>query len=447
MERKISKYLEQWKSAKGRKVLLVRGARQVGKTFSVREFAKGFSSYLEVNFLETPQICKFFKGGDLSPGPILEKLQAYYGVTLTPGSGLLFFDEIQACPEALMALRFFQEKLESLHVIAAGSLLEFALAEIPSFGVGRVESLFMYPLSIEEFLLALGQAPLVQAIRDASPQVPLEEPLHNKAVGLLRSYALIGGLPAVVQAYVDRRDFNHCLSLLDDLVLGYEDDFAKYKTRIANQKLREVLRAVARQASSKFIYTHINPGSSVSGYDQALELLRLAGLVYKVHRTAANGIPLGAEVNLKYFKALPFDIGVYNRLLGLRASDYLLDDDVSFVNSGALAEVLSGLELIAHSSAHLRPELFCWAREERGSNAEVDYVVQKGKNILPIEVKAGTKGQMQSLYRFMSEKKSEGGVRTSLENYSSFTSTSSAAPIEVVPLYAIGSYVAQEREG
>jgi predicted AAA+ superfamily ATPase len=428
-------------------VLLLRGARQVGKTYSVRQLAKGFTTSIEVNFLEAPEVSQFFSTGSLAPDKIIEKLEVYYGVSLKAGESLLFLDEIQECPEALTALRFFQEKQSSLHVIAAGSLLEFSLSEIPSFGVGRIESLFMYPLSFEEFLGALGQQKLALAIRGASPFNPLDSTLHAKATDLFKTYTIIGGLPAIVQSYCEDRDINLCMSQIESILLSYEDDFAKYKTRISPLKLRETLRAVAQQAGTKFVYSRINPASSSSGYDQALGLLQLAGLVYKVPRCSANGIPIGAEIDAKSFKTIPFDISIYHRLLGLKISDIVLDSEVSFVNRGALAEVACGTELIAHSSPRHRPELYYWSREQRSSNAEIDYLIQQNDALLPIEVKAGTKGKMQSLYLFLTEKKGSRGVRCSMENYTHYKAPHEVAQVEVVPLYGVGTYAHPEVAG
>jgi predicted AAA+ superfamily ATPase len=439
LTRDIAAQLMAWKKSKDRRVLLLRGARQVGKTFSVRELAKSFSSFIEVNFLETPALRQFFQG-DLSPQPIVQKLEGFFGTSLTEGESLLFLDEVQECPEAITALRFFQEKLPNLHVVAAGSLLEFALGKIPSFGVGRVESLFMYPLSLNEFIRSVDSALFADMISRASPQAPLEGALHLKAVELLKTYAIIGGLPAVVNSYLAQGDLNRCLAIIETLIMGYHDDFAKYHTRISHEKLRATLRASAQQAGKKFVYSHINPGASVSGYDQALDLLCLSGLTYKVYRSAGEGPPIGAQVNQKKFKVLPFDIGIYNRLLDLKLAETLLHDHVTFVNSGAAAELLAGLEIIAHSSAAERPQLYYWDHDTPSGNAEVDYIIQFGRDIVPIEVKAGTKGQMQSMYEFLERKNGSRGIRTSLEPFSTYFAPRSSTPIEVVPLYAIGSY-------
>jgi predicted AAA+ superfamily ATPase len=444
LKRLIAANLDRWKQSHDRRVLLLRGARQVGKTSSVREFARTrFSSFVEINFLETPEVRSFFTEGSLSPKSIIEKLTVYCNASIIPGETLLFFDEIQECPEALTSLRFFYEQLPELHVVAAGSLLEFALKDLPSFGVGRIESLFMYPLSFEEFSLALAGEGFCRALHDASLERPLDDVFHRKALDLLKLYCMVGGLPKVVQRYCDTRDLQQCLPLLEDLVLGYEDDFAKYGTRISSEKLRATLRGVAQQAGSKFVYSRINPGTKLSGYDQAIELLSRAGLIYKIARTSASAIPLGAEVDPKSFKSIPFDLGIYNRLLGLPLSDLLLDDAVSFSNRAAFAEMVCGLELVAHAPQNIKCGLYYWHREAPSSSAEVDYVVQRGAVIVPLEVKAGTKGQMQSLYRFLAEKDAGYAIRTSLENFSTISATVSnrSVRVDVVPLYAIGRYV------
>lgn len=440
MWRAISEELQIWKRSPKRRVLLLRGARQTGKTYSVRELAKEFKTSIEVNFYEQPELKKLFDGS-LKAQPIVKQIEGYFGTILIPGESLLFFDEIQACPNALTALRFFHEQLPDLHVIAAGSLLEFALSEIPSFGLGRIESMFMYPLTVDEYIRAIDSSVFADLVAEADCSRAFSEPLHRKAIQLIRSYSLVGGLPAVVKAYQENMDLNVCGALLADHVVGYEDDFAKYKTKIAPEKLSATLRAVALQAGSKFVYSRINPGASVSGYDQALELLCLAGLAHRVYRTAAGGLPLGSQINPKKFKVLPLDTGIYNSLLGLRLSNILLKDETTFVNSGAIAEILCGLELISNSSSSQKGQAFYWDRDEPSGNAEVDYVVQEGQKIVPIEVKAGTRGQMQSLYHFMSTKNLKRGIRCSLEPFSSFTAPVGEGLIEVVPLYAIGQYL------
>ena len=432
MQRNIDNYLADWKTSSSRKSLLIRGARQVGKTYSVRELGRQFKYFLEVNFEEEKKLSAFFQDS-LNPESICEKLSLYFSTPIVPGETLLFFDEIQACPEALGSLRFFYEKMPELHVASAGSLLEFTLGEIPSLGVGRIQSLFLYPLSFGEFLTALGEEGLRTASENAAPDRPLADPFHKKLLDYLKIYQYIGGLPAVVRRYLEKKNVAGCMEELTDILVALRDDFAKYKSRSPVGRLREVFDSIVLQAGGKFKYSSVDSSSSSHTLKSALELLVQAGLAYKAHHTSARGLPLGAQVNPKKFKVILFDIGIHQRLLGLDLREYLISNDFEVVNRGHLAEVLVGLELIANAPPASRPALYYWQREARGSNAEVDYVIQRGREIIPIEVKAGTKGQMQSLYRFLRERRLNSGVRISLENFAGYDN------IAVIPLYAAGN--------
>ncbi|NOY74821.1 MAG: AAA family ATPase, partial [Kiritimatiellaeota bacterium] len=245
MKRDIDKILMEWKNGDRRKPLLIRGARQVGKTYSVRELAKTFDIFLEVNFEEDSNVRRLFDVS-LSPDVLCENLSAYYNKEIIPGKTLLFFDEIQSCPQAISSLRFFYEKLSDLHLIATGSLLEFALEQIPSMGVGRITSVFMYPMSFVEFLTPLGEDLLLEKIKNGNPDNPLTDALHHKAVRLFKIFQLIGGLPEVVDSYCNNRNINLCLEILDDLIITFMDDFAKYKDRVSVARLNEVFNSIAR---------------------------------------------------------------------------------------------------------------------------------------------------------------------------------------------------------
>jgi len=432
MKRNVDKYLAEWKASESRKALLIRGARQVGKTYSVRELGKQFKYFLEVNFEEEKKLSAFFRES-LNPRNICEKLSLYFSIPIVPGETLLFFDEIQACPEALGSLRFFYEKIPRLHVASAGSLLEFALGEIPSLGVGRIQSLFLYPLSFGEFLTALGEEGLRTVAENGAPDRPIEEPFHKKLIDYLKVYQYIGGLPAVVRKYLEKKDVSECMGELTDILVTLRDDFAKYKTRSPIGRLREVFDSIVLQSGGKFKYSNVDSRSSSHTLKSALELLVQAGLAYKVLHTSARGLPLGAQVNPKKFKAILFDIGLHQRVLGLDLRDYLVSNNFKVINRGNLAEVLAGLELIANAPPATRKNLYYWQREARGSGAEVDYVIQRGREIIPIEVKAGTKGQMQSLFLFLRERNLPSGVRISLENFTRYEK------IAVIPLYAAGN--------
>ncbi len=432
MKRFIDNDLKEWKERAERYVLLVRGARQVGKTYSIRKLGKSFPYFLEVNFEESPEICDFFKRGSLNPSGINEKLSVYYNIPIKPGETLLFFDEVQACPEALRALRFYYEKMPELHVAAAGSLLEFALSEIPSFGVGRIESLYMYPMTFAEFLEASGSGMMNGAIAAAGFENPMDPVIHERILDRLKVFQVIGGMPRVVDSYIKGKDLSACQVELDNILNTLYDDFAKYRERVSVIRLREVFQSIVFQSGSKFKYSNVGDGGTPGKVTKdALELLGKAGLVSRVCHTSAQGIPLGGQANRKKFKALIFDIGIYQRVLGLDLAEYIISDFSSLINRGNLCELLVGLELLAAQRRRVRPELYYWHREARSSNAEVDYVIANNGRVVPIEVKAGTRGQMQSLHLFLEARNLPYGLRISGENFSAYNK------IKTLPLYAV----------
>jgi len=431
-KRDIEKELLRWKNDNKRHPLLIRGARQVGKSSVIRHFSSQFRNLVEVNFEQTSDAKNVFTR-NLNPQRICEQLSVLYNAPIVPGETLLFFDEIQSCLPAISSLRFFYEQYPELHVIAAGSLLEFALSELPSFGVGRVSSLFLYPFSFGEFLHATGSDLLREAIADASPQIPLSEPVHIKALDLYKRFLILGGMPKIVATYIEDHDLLKCQRVLDDLIYSYEDDFAKYKVRVSTSVIREVFKSVVLQNGQKFVYSKASPELNRLRVKDAIELLTMAGLIIPITHSAANGIPLGAEINPKLRKFIVFDSGIFQRLLGLSLSEVLLRDDFQSINKGAIAELNVGLELIKSASCYQRQTLYYWQREAKSSNAEVDYLIQREANILPVEVKAGTKGSMQSLYLFMDSKKTERGIRVSQENFSTYDK------IDVYPLYAVAN--------
>ena len=432
--RNIELELNNWKTETDRFPLLVRGARQVGKSSVVRQFGKKFQYYIELNLELYPERCKVFEG-DLNPHRICDELALIYNTPIEAGKTLLFIDEIQACLPAISSLRFFYEQYPGLHVIAAGSLLDFALSGLSSFGVGRVRSIFLYPFSFNEFLQAMGENRLLDAIQNARPDKPLPELVHKKALHLYKRFVILGGMPKVVSDYVETGDLLKCQGVLDDLVISLQDDFVKYKKRIPSVMLREVFNSVAAQNANKFVYNKVTPDLKRIQVKSCLGLLSMAGLIYPVTHTSANGIPLGAEINPKFRKYIVFDSGIFQRILGLELSDLLLKNDFNSINKGSIAELFVGLELMKISNK--KNELYYWQRESKNSQAEVDYLVQKNATIIPIEVKSGTKGSMQSLFLFLHEKKIETGIRVSQENFSKYDK------INVFPIYAVANILSQ----
>lgn len=252
-KRLIDKYLLEWASRETHKPLLLRGARQVGKSTAVKELSKKFETFVEINFEKHPKYKALFND-DLDIKRIVPQISAMYGTSIQPGKTLLFLDEIQECPQAIMALRFFKEDMPELHVIAAGSLLEFALKELPTFGVGRIHSMFMYPMTFDEFLEANGQQLLIEARNHASIDNPLPESLHDKLVELLRTYMLVGGMPEAVRTWVEYHDYVRCQEVQDDIVVTYEDDFPKYKKNV-DPTLYDILCEVRLFKPPKSLYT------------------------------------------------------------------------------------------------------------------------------------------------------------------------------------------------
>ena len=388
--RTIDSYLLEWKNERAHKPLLLRGARQVGKSSAVRQLGKTFKYFMEVNFERDKEIISVFTG-NLKPKEITSRLAAFYGIPVVPGETLLFLDEIQACTPAIHSLWFFYEDYPELHVVAAGSLLEFALKKMAFFGVGRVRSLFMYPMSFDEFLAATGHAGWIEAKRNASP--------------------------------------------------AYEDDFSKYEEKADPMLLRQTLRSVAQQIGGKFVYSNVQGNYRSEKIKSALELLKDAGLVRPAVHTAANGIPLGAEINEKFVKYIFLDSGLLLRLLGLENTGgtsemsrlVLVGAASDLVNKGHITEMVAGLELLKYNTPVQRHDLYYWQNLSRGAQAEVDYVIVKDMRVVPLEVKAGTTGSMKSMYQFMEEKHLTYGIRTSLENFGKLEKA------DIIPLYALSN--------
>jgi predicted AAA+ superfamily ATPase len=431
IKRNIDQVLLSWKTDTDRKPLLIRGARQVGKSSSIEHFGSHFDHFVTVNFERNKQIQTIFDG-DLDVKEICLKLSVQFKKPIIPEKTLLFFDEIQSCPNAIMSLRYFYEDYPELHVIAAGSLLEFALEELPTFGVGRIDSLFMYPFSFQEFMLACGEELLWNEVCKSSPEKPLFSVFHEKCLDLLKKYLVIGGMPAVVSNFMENNDILKVQQALDRLILSFQNDFAKYKKKLPAILLREVFASVVKQSGGKFIFAK---AAETNQYNikQAVNMLVMAGLVIPVASSVANGIPLGAEVNHKKCKMLLLDTGIFQRLLDLQLSEILFSDDFEVINKGAIAEQFVGLELIKNSSPYTPENLYFWIREKEKSQAEVDYLIQRDEKIIPIEVKSGKSGKMQSMHLFLAEKQCEYGIRTSLENFAEYDN------IRVYPLYAIGN--------
>ncbi|MCK4764242.1 MAG: ATP-binding protein [Candidatus Aminicenantes bacterium] len=428
MKRDVLDYLKEWKTDPKKKPILLRGARQVGKSWLAREAGKEFENFVEINFEKNPELCSFF-AGNLDPERITNNLSNYLRQKIMPGKTLLFFDEIQSCPRAILALRYFYEDYPQLHVISAGSLLEFELRKI-SFPVGRVQFIYVYPLSFAEYLTAAGKHNLREMLLENNFE-PLPEALHNQLNREMRNYTLIGGMPEVAANFLEHGELAKCLNIQTGLIETYRSDFHKYARRHQVKYIRKVFEAVPVQLGNKFKYANVSRDIKSRELGDALEMLEMAGIVYKVYHSSANGIPLRAEMDEKKFKVLFVDVGLAQRLLKADHKPLLLDPDISRINDGAIAELLTGLELIAYQNFREKPGIYYWHREARASNAEIDYAASMGGRIVPIEVKSGSKGKMRSLQVFMESKKSRFGVKVSGFNFSFFEN------VLTVPFYGL----------
>ena len=442
-KRQIDDVLLQWKNSSKHKPLLLRGARQVGKSSSIRHLGKQFEFFVEINLERQKQIHSLFKS-DLDIKKIVAEISSITQIPVIEGRTLLFFDEIQECKEVISALRFFWEDMPQLHVIAAGSLLEFALNEISSFGVGRISSVFMYPMSFDEFLLAQGYDRLFEAKSNASPEAPLSDVIHAKLVELFRTFIMVGGMPEAVVTWNGTKDYLQCQSIHNEIVTTYEDDFGKYSEKISPTLIRATLRSVAHQTGNKFIYSRVGQEYKSAIVKEALHWLVLAGLITPVSCTAGNGLPLGAEANTNITKYLYIDSGLLLAMLnisfgniGQLTEQILLSSATDLVNKGSITEMIAGLEIIKYLPTTHRPELYYWQREAKGSTAEIDYLIAKDMQILPIEVKAGTQGGMKSLYYYMEQKNVQHAARMSLENFGRIERNTFL--IDICPLYAVSS--------
>jgi predicted AAA+ superfamily ATPase len=322
--------------------------------------------------------------------------------------------------------------MPELHVVAAGSLLEFALQNIPSYAVGRLRSMYMYPFSFEEFLQAMERNILLENLNTATPQNPLPEELHKKLKELFLHFVVIGGMPEVVSKYASGGSLLDCQNTLDELTETLYNDFAKYKQRVPAIRLDEVFAAIIAQTGQKFTYSQVATSANQVQIKECIELLKMAGMVYSVTHSSANGLPLAAETNPRYRKMMVLDTGIYQRFLRLDITNLLLEEKFEQINKGALAEMFVGTELVKSQNNRLPAELYYWLREKEGSAAEVDYVIQQGQEIVPIEVKAGTKGAMQSMFLFLTEKQRQYGIRCSMENFGECQN------FKIYPLYAVG---------
>ena len=362
-----------WKTRTSRKPLLVRGARQVGKSYLVREFGqKNFRNVVELNFEMRPDLAAIF-AGSLDPQRLVRDIKIATQQEIYPGATLVFFDEIQLVPQALTALRYFYEKRPDLHIIAAGSLLEFAIEEV-GIPVGRVESLYLYPMNFAEFLEARGHKKLHELLAHHLGSDPISDFAHKKLLALLSEYFAVGGMPEAVRVWSETQDLLSVARIHSTLVENYRQDFPKYARRAQVKYVETVFLALPRLLGRKFVYSHFDRSIKARDLKAALQLLSKAGVAHIVHHSNANGVPLGSETKSDVFKVIFLDVALAQSLLGLQPGAWVLDSATQFANRGPIVESYVGQEILAASPPHSRSELFYWVREKATSLAEVDYL-------------------------------------------------------------------------
>lgn len=395
MKRLSERQIIEWKDSSRRKPLIIRGARQVGKTWLVENvLAKQFESFVKIDLEKRRDLHAFFSG-NLDPKGIVEGFEIGEGRIL-PGKTLLFLDEIQACPRAIMALRYFYEEMPELHVVAAGSLLEFAFDEI-AVPVGRVQYLELFPMTFYEYLLAMDKAPMAEQTLRLSKD--LLEPVQKIIFSELKRYFFVGGMPECVKTYRDSGSLLEAFQVQSEILDSYRDDFSKYNPRMDSTCLDAVFLNVARSIGDQLKYTRLNEGHSYQMNHKAFDLLVKARIVHKIPACNPSGLPLGATANPKKFKACMVDIGLLQRLCKVPVELEMKLDNLLALYRGRLAEQFVAQELLTWQSS----QLYYWARDARSSNAEVDYLTVRDGLIYPIEVKSGAGGSMKSLHLMLGE--------------------------------------------
>jgi len=424
--------LKKWKEDKHRKPLIIRGVRQVGKTYSIHKLSHSFDNIVEINFELTKDAKKIFDK-DLQPKRIIKELSLFSNQQIIPGKTLLFFDEIQESPEAIKSLRYFYELYPNLHVLAAGSLLEFILEKI-GVPVGRVSYLYLYPLSFMEFLAASKNYLLIEEIISHKSGEEISEAVHNKLLDLVGQYFAIGGMPEAVDKYIDTNNAKNSFEVHHQLVESYRLDFQKYAKKHQIKYLEQLFNQIPKMISKQFQYHKVHGEYRKRELAPCLDLLSNANIVHKINHSAANGLPLGAEINSEWFKLIYLDIALCQAILGLDLNTWFLDPTAQFINRGHIAEAFVGQELLCYSMPTKHQDLFFWKREKRSATAELDYVFDYKNEIIPIEVKNKHGSTLKSMFVFLeNHSQSTYGIRFSAHNYSIVDK------IDSRPLYAVAS--------
>lgn len=428
ISRDIDKQLIEWKNSTYHKPLILRGVRQCGKTSAIRNLSKEFDCYIEINLDKNKKYHDLFKD-DINISNIIQRLELESSKQIVPGNTLIFIDEIQECPRAIETLRYFWEDAKDIHIIAAGSLLEFVLNDKNKidFPVGRVRSLFMYPFSFLEYLNGIGENALCNYLENYD--FKSNNFMHDKLIEEYKKFLIIGGMPEAILEYINTKSLLAVQQIHKDIIINFMDDFNKYSGSIKPETIRTVFNYCLHNVCSQIKSSSAINGISGYIFDECLTLLNRAGLIHVVKASSCQTIPLEAGSKNANKKILLFDTGVYLTYSGLNVGDILSSTIFDSLNKGDVVEMQTGLELIKYSDNYSENRLYYWYRT--GANAEIDYCINKNSKIIPIEVKASGKGSMQSLHQFLETfTSSKYGIRISLENFTTYGN------IKVYPVYA-----------
>jgi len=406
MKRSIENQLIRWLQKPRRKPLVIRGARQVGKSTLVQNFAQSQRLKLaEINLEKHGNLNDIFGTNDLDI--IIPELELLARTSLRQENTLLFLDEIQSTPNAIAALRYFREEMQLLPVVAAGSLLEFVLEKhVFSMPVGRVEYLYLGPMTFKEFLLATGDDMLLSYIEGFRLSRPLPQTAHQKLLQRQRQYLYVGGMPESILAFCESGSMLGTRDVHRSIIQTCQDDFAKYSRESTLGRIHTVFNAIPRIVGEKVKYSNISREDRAKNLKQAIDLLTQARLLLPVYHSNCSGIPIKSGINEKFYKLFFLDIGLLNYFNGLEWSHISALDERSLLNEGVLAEQFIAQHLAYRFEGLEPPDLFYWLRKSKTGNAEVDFVTSAGKTIVPVEVKAGKSGSIKSLQQFAIDKKS-----------------------------------------
>lgn len=429
MQRTAILKLKEWKESKNHKPIIIEGARQVGKTWLMKEFGKQYyEQVVYLHFDNNQKLTALFEN-DYEIPRLIEAFEILSGIKINPDNTLIIFDEIQECPRALTSLKYFYENAPEYDIIAAGSLLGLMHHEGTGFPVGKVSFLNLYPMNFFEFARALGEEKLIELIEKKDFQMITV--FKNDFEKLVKMYCYIGGMPEVVQNFVDNRNYKKVREIQKNILASYENDFSKHVSSNTVEKIRMLWRAIPSQLAKenkKFIYNVIKTGARAKEYELALLWLKDAGLVYQVNRIKKPDLPLIAYQDLDAFKLFIVDVGLLSALTNLDVKTILEKTQIFEEFKGAIAEQYVYQQLKSVDDI----PIFYWSNDSRRS--EIDFVIQHGEYVVPVEVKAEKNLKAKSLNNFIQEYKSKKSVRTSLADYKLNDNN-----LYDIPLYAISN--------